>query len=566
MDRTARRFSPRMTLAAFTAAVLAAVTLTGVPTTGASAPVELPSVTLPHLSAPTPAAAVADEVRTAVADGPATVIVQATPGTVDTARQALEAAGGQVVTDLHIISGFSALVDEPSLDAVASVPGVAHVTLDDSVELAHTGENGNKPAADTHFVETIGADSLHAAGVDGTGVGIAIIDTGVSEVADLAGRVVGGANLSGRPADTDEYGHGTFIAGIAAGDGTSSNGEHAGVAPGAHVVPVKIAGRNGSADISNVLAGIQWVVSFKDVYDIGVLNLSVGTDSDQPQMLSPLNYAVERAWDAGIVVVVSGGNLGEQGPGRVPKPADDPLVITVGATDSNGTIPRGDDTVAGFSSQGPSIADGFEKPDLVAPGSHLVSLIAPGSVLDTDHPDSHLDGSYARGSGTSFAAGVASGAAALLRQSHPDWTPDQVKGALTAAAAPGPVGERNVDGFGALDVAAADQASPAADSQGLVVRSTGLGSLDADRGSLEVEVSTTGLFNTLAYLLHKVFHLSGDTTAQLEDFDAQSFVDDPWTEASWYGTNWWGTNWWGTNWWGTNWWGTNWWGTNWWGM
>ncbi len=158
MDRTARLSSPRATLAAFTAALLAAVALTGVPTTGTSAPVDLPSLTVTRPSAPQPTAAVADAVRAAVADGPATVIVQATPGTVDAAREALEAAGGQVVTDLHIISGFSALVDAASLDAVAEVPGVAHVTLDDSVELAHTGENGSKPSGDTHFVETIGAD------------------------------------------------------------------------------------------------------------------------------------------------------------------------------------------------------------------------------------------------------------------------------------------------------------------------------------------------------------------------------------------------------------------------
>lgn len=567
VDRTAARTSPRAMMASFTAALLAAVALTAVPG-GATAPVELPAVSVPRLApaAAQPSAAVADDVLAAVADGPATVIVQATPVAVDVARDALEAAGGQVVTDLEIISGFSALVDEASLDAVATVPGVRHVTLDDEVELAHTGENGSKPAADTHFPQTIGAAQLHAQGVDGSGVGIAIIDTGVSEVADLSGRVVGGANFTASSTDADEYGHGTFIAGVAAGDGSTSGGEHAGVAPGAHVVPVKIAGRNGSTDISNVLAGIQWVVSFKDVHDIGVLNLSVGTDSDQPQMLSPLNFAVERAWDSGIVVVVSGGNLGEQGPGHIPKPADDPLVITVGATDSNGTIPRGDDIVAGYSSQGPSIADGYEKPDIVAPGSHLVSLIAPGSKLDADHPDAHVDDTYARGSGTSFAAGVASGAAALLRQAHPDWTPDQVKEAITSSAAPGPVGERNVDGHGALDVAAATTATPAPGSQGLVVRSSGLGSLEADRGSLELEISSSGLFSTIEYLLGLVLRLVGETTAQNESFDAEAFVADPWTEASWYGTSWWGTSWWGTSWWGTSWWGTSWWGTSWWGM
>ena len=302
------------------------------------------------------------------------------------------------------------------------------------------------------MAETVGADVLHAQGIDGEGVGIAIIDTGVADLPDFAGRRVGMLDLSGDDDHVDRYGHGTFIAGVAAGNGASSGGEHAGVAPGAHVVPVKIAGRTGSADISHVLAAIQYVVTFRDVLDIGVLNLSLGTDSDQTQLLSPLNHAVERAWDAGIVVVVSGGNHGEDGPGRIPKPADDPLVVTVGATDSMGTVDRADDHVAGYSSLGPSIADGFDKPDLVAPGSHLVSLIAPGSQLDTVHTSAHVDAAHAQGSGTSFAAGVVSGAAALLRQAHPEWTPDQVNEALTSAAAPGPAGDRNVDGLSLIHI------------------------------------------------------------------------------------------------------------------
>lgn len=554
-------------VAALLAALLTAVSMTVVPVSDAASPaIELPSapsVRLPDLT-PATTASVAPGVHEAVADGPATVIVQLAPGAEEAARDALAGAGGEIVRDLDIISGFSALVDAASLDALTAVPGVRHVTVDGKVELAHTEDEGGNPNPDSSFVETIGADALHEQGIDGDGVGIAVIDTGVADLPDFEGRRVGMLDISGDGDDVDHYGHGTFIAGIAAGDGASSDGGHAGVAPGAHVIPVKIAGRNGAADVSHVLAAMQYVVSFKDVHDIDVLNLSVGTDSTQPQTLSPLNYAVERAWDAGITVVVSGGNLGEQGPGRIPKPADDPLVITVGATDSNGTVNRNDDEVAGYSSRGPSIADGFEKPDIVAPGSHLVSLIAPGSVLDTEHPDAHVDDAHARGSGTSFAAGVTSGAAALLLDAHPDWTPDQVKDALTSTAAPGPVGDRNVDGHGAVDVASAVDATPAPGSQGLVVRSSGLGSLEADRGSVELEISSSGLFNTIDYLLGKVLRLTGETTAQDEEFDAEAFVEDPWTEASWYGASWWGASWWGASWWGASWWGASWWGASWW--
>src|SRR5438876_1038386 len=189
-------------------------------------------------------------------------------------------------------------------------------------------------------------------------------------------------NLSGESSCNDSYGHGTFIAGIIAGNGTSSNGAYKGIAPAAKLVSVKVAGADGSADVSNVLAAIQWVVSFKDRYGIKVLNLSLGTDSTQSYRVDPLNYAVERAWDAGIVVVVSASNRGPAA-GTISKPGDDPLVVTVGAVDDMGTPGLGDDQLPNFSSHGPTAADGLAKPDLAAPGAHIVSLRAPGSARDT---------------------------------------------------------------------------------------------------------------------------------------------------------------------------------------
>ncbi len=517
------------------------------------------------VTAPATPVVVTDEVALAVADGGADVIVRARPDALDAALAATVEAGGTIGLRLELIDGFSAHLTTAALSALTTVDGVLDITLDAPVTLAHVGPNGEAPAPDSSFVETIGADDLHAAGHDGSGVGIAIIDTGVANLPDFAGRIVGAVDFSGDGNNQDAYGHGTFIAGLAAGDGSSSNGEHAGVAPGAHVIPVKIAGQNGSSDVSHVLAAMQYVVSFRDTYDIRVLNLSLGTDSTQPQTLSPLNHAVERAWDAGIVVVVSGGNHGEEGPGRIPKPADDPLVLTVGATDSMDTIDRADDVVAGFSSIGPSIADGFEKPDIVAPGAHLVSLIAPGSALATNFPTSHLDSAHAQGSGTSFAAGVVSGAAALLLDAHPDWTPDQVKDAITQGAVPGPVGDRNVDGFGAIDLPTAVAQSPAPGSQGLVVRSSGLGSIAADRGSLAVTVSTSGLWNTIAWLLGHVVQLNTNLTAQLDSFDAAQYSGSNWYGSNWYGSNWYGSNWYGSNWYGSNWYGSNWYGSNWYG-
>ena len=516
-----------------------------------------PTTTLP--ARPTAAVVTADvvapEVVTALDAGPATVIVRVDT---DTHAAAL-AAVTTVVHDLPLIDGFVAEITTADLGALLGLDGVRSIVLDSPIELADGGAPAGD-APDSSFVETIGADVLHAAGHDGSGVGIAIIDTGVTEVADLDGRVSGGLDLSGENDHVDKVGHGTFIAGVAAGDGTSSFGEHAGVAPGATIIPVKIAGRSGAADVSHVLAALQYVVSMKDVHGIDIVNLSLGTDSTQPNSLSPLNYAVEQAWDAGIVVVISSGNHGERGAGHIPKPADDPLVITVGATDSNGTVDRADDEVAPFSSRGPSIADGIVKPDIVAPGVSLVGLKAPGSVLDQAFPAAHLDGGYARASGTSFAAGVVSGAAALLLDAHPDWTPDQVKAALMDGAAPGPVGEATVDGAGAVDLVAAVAETPAAGWQSGIVRSTGLGSVAADRGSLRVMITPTSFTEALAA---PWLEFTGERMANGLPFDPTAFTSGEWTSSSWYSSSWYSSSWYSSSWYSSSWYSSSWYSSSW---
>ncbi len=260
---------------------------------------------------------------------------------------------------------------------------------------------------------------------------MAVLDTGVANVPDLAGRLVQVRNdltgqtapcknLSGELDCNDRYGHGTFIAGLVAGNGASSGGKWKGVAPEASVLSVKAAGADGAADVSNILAAIQWVVSFKDRYNIRVLNLSLGTDSTQDWRVDPLNYAVERAWAAGMTVVVAASNKGP-GAGTITKPADDPWVVTVGATDDRGTAGLGDDQLPDFSGRGPT-AHGLAKPDVAAPGAHVISLRAPGSTIDTQFPW-YVDGSYRRGSGTSMATGVVSGAVALMLQANPGLHP-----------------------------------------------------------------------------------------------------------------------------------------------
>ena len=254
---------------------------------------------------------------------------------------------------------------------------------------------------------------------------MALVDTGVADVPQLRERIVpvGAAaceNLSAEPDCGDGYGHGTFMAGLVGS-----------VAPGAGILSVKIAGRDGSADVSNVLGAIQWVVSNAGRYKINVLNLSLGTDSTQDWRTDPLNYAVERAWAAGITVVTAASNRGP-GAGTVTKPGDDPWVLTVGAVDDRGTSGLGDDLLPAFSSRGPTRSGQVAKPDLAAPGAHLVSLRSPGSEVEHAHPGGK--GPLRRGSGTSMAAAVVSGVAALVMDAWPSWPPDRVKYALTATA------------------------------------------------------------------------------------------------------------------------------------
>lgn len=552
------------TSAAAPAGVTGAAEPAGV--TGAAEPSGVPAAAVePGGAGPL---AIDPAVTDALADGDVEVIVQAHPDRLDQARAAVAAGGGVVHHTLEIIDGFSATLTADALTRLETSETARSVSLDGEVQFSHTAPAG-QDYDDTTFVETVRAHRLHRDGVTGRGVGIAILDTGVSPVADVRGRLVGGIDLTVEGDGVDRYGHGTFIAGVAAGDGAASGGRHAGVAPGAHVVPIKIAGRNGASDVSQVLAAMEWVVSHRDTYDIGVLNLSFGTDSRQSQRHDPMNMAVERVWDAGVVVVAAAANLGP-GAGTIMKPGDDPLVITVGATDFNGSVGRQDDTIPDFSSRGPTPADGFAKPDLVAPGAHIIGLRAPNSTIDRDHPYARVDNAYFRGSGTSFSTGVVSGAVALLREAHPDWTPDQIKGALLSTATPGPTGDRMVEGHGMVHVLRAHQLTDPAPANVGVVRSDGTGTLEASRGSLQLAIVTDPVTNTVG-LLFSVLQdpvgsvlkvLSGELTVQDALFDADEYRED-WQGRQWYGRQWYGRQWYGTEWNGRQWYGRQWYADDW---
>ena len=323
-----------------------------------------------------------------------------------------------------------------------------------------------------NLTSQLGASAWWNAGYTGAGVDVAVIDTGVSAVPALAGagKVVYGPDLSldsGSPSlrNLDSYGHGTFMAGLIAGHDSSLSAPYSrapasayrGVAPDARIVSVKVGATDGGVDVTQVIAAIDWVVrhAHDPGYDIRVINLSYGAHPGQSYTVDPLAHAAEQAWRHGIVVVAAAGNTGYRrglGAPGLADPAYDPYVIGVGGYDTGGTATVDDDSIGSYSA---SSSGGHAKsPDFVAPGSHLQGLRVLGSYIDDGNPQGTLDPSYLRGSGTSEAAAITSGAIALILEKYPTLTPDEVKRFIEhdAQKLPGVSGE--AQGSGELDLTA----------------------------------------------------------------------------------------------------------------
>jgi serine protease AprX len=367
-------------------------------------------------------------------------------GGADDARKQLRLRGRR---DLSLVGAESVTVKAKDLGELAARKGVTFVAADLPVlpTAAETERFGGSLA--TLYPQLDGAPAAWARGLTGKGVGIAVIDSGVAPGVDFGRRLVR-VRLPGQGADTgDAYGHGTFVAGAAAG--SSPDGRYAGIAPASTVYAVNVA-RSDGVYTSDVIAGLGWVRANHRRLGIRVVSLSLTEASPSSYRTSVLDTAVEELWRRGVVVVVSAGNLG---PGSVVfAPANDPLVITVGAVDHNGTPEAGDDVEAEFSSRGKTL-DGIAKPELLAPGRRIASVLPRASRLGREAPAANLvETRYATMSGTSFSAPQVAGAAAVLLQQHPRWTADDVKCALVVTA-------RSVGGSqaGALDLAGASAAA-----------------------------------------------------------------------------------------------------------
>ena len=381
--------------------------------------------------------------------GVSRVIVRST-GAADVTTK-IRAAGGRMGQRLALVDGYVAEVPNNALEALAADPGVAGVHLDRPVgALLAPGAgrgagHGQDPA------------SPNALDFTGAGVGVAVIDSGLTSWHDDLARVDAGQALVGQRvvgfADftsttdqvADTYGHGTHVAGIVAGSGHDSGGAYAGVAPGAHLLVLKVLDGEGRGYVSDVIRAIDFAVTNRSRFHLRVINLSIGAPVLESYETDPLTLAARRAVEAGVVVVAAAGNFGknvndEIQYGGIAAPGNAPWVLTVGAYSHMGTPDPGDDRVAGYSSRGPTAFDFAAKPDLVAPGTRIVSLNDNGSALALRNPEDLVAGTgggaypYLTLSGTSMAAPVVSGVVARMLQANPGLTPNAVKAVLQYTA------------------------------------------------------------------------------------------------------------------------------------
>ena len=385
---------------------------------------------------------------------------------------------------------------------------------------------------------------LHNRGIRGAGIDIAVLDTGTAlvEGLDAPGKVIYGPDLSAEGAsenlaNIDTYGHGTHLAGIAAGNDGTADG-FVGIAPDARIVSLKLAGADGATSVAQAIAAIDWVVEHKNDngLNIRVMNLSLGVQGVENNADDPLSAAVERAWDAGIVVVAAAGNEGNNS-GGIDSPAVSPYVLAVGGSNthySNGGIPT-------WTSEG----NGQRDPDFSVKGKSIVSLRVPGSTLDTAHPGARVGDRFLKGSGTSQAAALMSGNVALLLSYQPDLTPDEVKYLLTTSAQELDSSQTRLDGEGVVMIRNAVRAHSQATDAPIQNHPTALGITDWSG----INSWTGGLWNGATW--------SGAT------WSGATWSGATWSGATWSGATWSGATWSGATWSGATWSGATWSGATW---
>ena len=402
--------------------------------------------------------------------------------------QIVERAGGDIGRVLDVVGGVSARLTAREVRSV--VASGLQVVPDAEARVTSTGfdKHGN----------LVQLDALNPAANDasaGSGVGVALLDTGVAPSPEFADRVITGPDLSGENDGVDRFGHGTFMAGLIVGSET-------GVAPGAHVVSVKVAGRDGITSLSNVLDAMDFVIETRDETDTRILSMSLAVEAIGPWFVDPLAIATEVVTASGILVVTASGNQA----GTVSSPGIAPSALTVGASDHNDTATQSDDVVTPWSG---SLGT---KPEVLAPGAGIISVRAPGSTIDAAYPAARIGDRHFRGSGTSMSTALTAGAAAVVAEQAPDATPAELKSMIVS-------GSRPIAGGRAVDL----------------------------RGAERVAADLTSV----------------PLTPVIADGSTVTWTGTRWAGTRWAGTRWAGTRWAGTRWAGTRWAGTRWAGTRW---
>ena len=375
------------------------------------------------------------------------------------ARDIASSAGAKLNEEFRLVKSVVLELPQKDVLKLARNPHVRYVSPDGRVK--HRTVDGSQLT--TTYPSGVTATNVWNAGgsvsATGNGVTVAVLDTGLNAAnPDFSPGKALAVNVNTTSTiTTDGYGHGTHVAGIIASN--SQTGQYLGVAPNATILSVKISDDSGVAQESDMLRGLQWVYDNRATYNIKVVNISSAVGTAESYKTSPIDAAVEQLWLNGITVVVASGNTGSAPDAVSYAPANDPFVITVGCVDDNLTATSyTDDSLCTFSSRGIT-QDGYAKPEVVAPGRHIVSsLSSPSSILAQELPD-HVssDGLHIRLSGTSMAAPVVAGAVALLLERVPSLTPNVIKGLLqtTSRNYPGQADSAGeIDAFSAVTNAA----------------------------------------------------------------------------------------------------------------
>jgi serine protease AprX len=510
-----------------------------------------------------------DAIATRTAEGPEQsrtlrMIVQSDGDAVRDVRRATADLGGEVVATQAALGTMVVDVPVGTANRLRSASGVRAVTPDGQVQLqtggfGPTGATGDMP----NVARQTGATRFWEQGHTGKGVDVALLDSGVVPVEGLlsANKLVIGPDLTFEAARAnlehlDTFGHGTHMAGIIAGrdgepgEAADDGSRFVGMAPGARIVSLKLADAQGKTTIAQVLVAIDWVVrhAHDDGLNIRVLNLSFAGDPDSGRRLDLLEFAAEVAWSKGIVVVAAAGNQGSTRTGLA-SPASSPGTLAVGGLDTQGTDDTGDDRVASWSQRGDA-SRGLRGPDLVAPGSSIVSLRAKGSFIDSRFASGVMGERFFRGSGTSQSTAVVSGAAALLLSQRPELSPDQVRDVLRRSARPVAGASGDAQGAGSLNLAAAyDTPSRAVPTTAAAVRAGAIYDRLSDRLSLVRE----------RYGVPELVR-GGWTGAT---WAGATWAGDHWAGATWAGATWAGATWAGATWAGATWAGDHWSGATW---